>query len=161
LLITFFLCGLWHGANWTFIVWGLWHGVFLILERTKIGVVMRKVPKSFRRIYVLVQVAIGWAIFRSDTLTFALRYIKRLFVPTKAYGELKIIPSEFYQNDVVILTIISVLSSVGVFVIIKNYCQRKKGLYLIAFQFSLLLVFIITIMKLYTGGYNPFIYFRF
>ena len=29
--ITWFLTGLWHGANYTFIVWGLIHGFFLVL----------------------------------------------------------------------------------------------------------------------------------
>jgi len=33
LIIVFFLCGLWHGANLTFIIWGLWHGGFLVIER--------------------------------------------------------------------------------------------------------------------------------
>ena len=33
LITVFFLCGLWHGANWTFVVWGLYHGLFLVLER--------------------------------------------------------------------------------------------------------------------------------
>lgn len=31
-LLTFFLIGLWHGANWTFIVWGLLCGIFFVSE---------------------------------------------------------------------------------------------------------------------------------
>ena len=30
--ITFLLCGLWHGANWTFILWGGLHGIYLIFS---------------------------------------------------------------------------------------------------------------------------------
>ncbi|MCK5719982.1 MAG: hypothetical protein KAH84_08580, partial [Thiomargarita sp.] len=33
LLITFILCGLWHGAAWTFFLFGTVHGILLILER--------------------------------------------------------------------------------------------------------------------------------
>ncbi len=33
LVIVFFLCGLWHGANWTFVIWGLLHGSFMIISR--------------------------------------------------------------------------------------------------------------------------------
>jgi alginate O-acetyltransferase complex protein AlgI len=29
LVITMFLGGLWHGANWTFVLWGLYHGALL------------------------------------------------------------------------------------------------------------------------------------
>ncbi|MEM7665451.1 MAG: MBOAT family O-acyltransferase [Pseudomonadota bacterium] len=32
-IATFFVSGLWHGANWTFIVWGTAHGVLLVAER--------------------------------------------------------------------------------------------------------------------------------
>ncbi len=31
-LIVYFLCGLWHGANWTFVLWGMYIGVFLTIE---------------------------------------------------------------------------------------------------------------------------------
>ena len=37
LILVFFLCGLWHGADWTFVIWGLWHGLFLVLERYRFG----------------------------------------------------------------------------------------------------------------------------
>jgi alginate O-acetyltransferase complex protein AlgI len=33
LMITFLICGLWHGAGWTFIVWGLLHGLALVIHR--------------------------------------------------------------------------------------------------------------------------------
>ncbi len=33
LLVTMFLGGLWHGAQWTFILWGLYHGLLLALYR--------------------------------------------------------------------------------------------------------------------------------
>jgi len=32
-IATFFVSGLWHGANWTFIIWGTVHGVLLVAER--------------------------------------------------------------------------------------------------------------------------------
>lgn len=33
LLLTFGLCGLWHGASWNYIAWGLLHGVIMVCER--------------------------------------------------------------------------------------------------------------------------------
>lgn len=32
-LVTFFVSGVWHGANWTFIVWGCLHGLLQIVEK--------------------------------------------------------------------------------------------------------------------------------
>ena len=31
ILVTFFVSGSWHGANWTFIVWGMIHGISIVL----------------------------------------------------------------------------------------------------------------------------------
>ena len=32
-MITFVLCGLWHGAAWTYVVWGAVNGAFIVAER--------------------------------------------------------------------------------------------------------------------------------
>ncbi len=32
LFITFFISGLWHGANWTFAAWGTLHGCYMVLD---------------------------------------------------------------------------------------------------------------------------------
>lgn len=32
-MVTFVLCGLWHGANWTYVVFGVHHGVLVVLSR--------------------------------------------------------------------------------------------------------------------------------
>jgi len=33
LVVTFLICGLWHGANWKFVIWGGIHGVALALHK--------------------------------------------------------------------------------------------------------------------------------
>lgn len=39
LMITFLVCGIWHGAGWTFIFWGILHGLAMVINRawTKSG----------------------------------------------------------------------------------------------------------------------------
>lgn len=32
-LITFFVCGIWHGSTLNFVIWGLWHGIGLSLYK--------------------------------------------------------------------------------------------------------------------------------
>src|SRR5690606_20400590 len=44
LLIVFFVTGFWHGASWNFLAWGLVHGFFLIIERTRFGNILDKLP---------------------------------------------------------------------------------------------------------------------
>ena len=33
ILLTFMICGLWHGASWTFVIWGMVHGVAVSIHR--------------------------------------------------------------------------------------------------------------------------------
>jgi D-alanyl-lipoteichoic acid acyltransferase DltB (MBOAT superfamily) len=33
-LITFTICGLWHGMGWNFLIWGVMHGMALAVQRT-------------------------------------------------------------------------------------------------------------------------------
>jgi hypothetical protein len=33
LVLTFIICGIWHGAGWTFIIWGALHGAAIVIHR--------------------------------------------------------------------------------------------------------------------------------
>ena len=79
LFLVFFLCGLWHGANFTFVVWGIWHGLFLILERLPLGKAIDKMPLALARLYAMLIVIIGWVFFRADNLGAAVHYISIMF----------------------------------------------------------------------------------
>ena len=79
LLLVFFLCGLWHGADFTFVLWGLWHGAFLILERLPPGRVIERLPLVIARLYTVVVVLIGWVFFRAANYTAACQYLSDLF----------------------------------------------------------------------------------
>ena len=45
LFLTFFVSGIWHGANWTFALWGAMHGIYLV-----IGGLTEKIRKRIKRI---------------------------------------------------------------------------------------------------------------
>lgn len=44
IMITFVICGLWHGAQWTFIIWGTLNGVYIICE-----IVISRLSHSFNK----------------------------------------------------------------------------------------------------------------
>jgi D-alanyl-lipoteichoic acid acyltransferase DltB (MBOAT superfamily) len=89
LIITMFLCGLWHGAAWTFILWGLLHGLYLMGHR----MVMRENkadlswPRNFTgwtkgivKVFLTFHlVALAWILFRSSSLESAIVYFEGLF----------------------------------------------------------------------------------
>jgi alginate O-acetyltransferase complex protein AlgI len=79
LVIVFLLCGFWHGAAWSFLAWGAYHGVFLVLERTGFGRLLAAAPALARHGYLLVVVALGWVLFRTESLAVAGDYYRALF----------------------------------------------------------------------------------
>ncbi len=67
-VITFFLAGLWHGANILFIIWGLLHAFFLLIERALRKWITRPILPAFILVlltYLLVCVA--WVFFRAGS----------------------------------------------------------------------------------------------
>jgi len=72
-MITMFLCGLWHGAQWNFVVWGLYHGALIYGYRAAAAL---GVPvsgggtwQSAARVLVMFAfVHVGWALFREPDL---------------------------------------------------------------------------------------------
>ena len=82
-LITMFIIGIWHGANWTFVIWGLLHGNYLIIENhfgpradryfEKLG--SKKISSlygSFRTCLTFTLVCFGWVFFRARSISDAL-----------------------------------------------------------------------------------------
>ncbi len=79
-LAVFLATGLWHGANWTFVLWGLWHGLLVSLEtltprRGRNGTARR----CFGRVYTLLAVTTGFALFRAPTLAQGWAVVSNLF----------------------------------------------------------------------------------
>lgn len=68
-LITFFICGLWHGETLNFALWGLWHGVGLSINKLWNVYVAHSLPRRAKW-YQVSSVAVtflfvtaGWALF--------------------------------------------------------------------------------------------------
>lgn len=64
-LITFMLCGLWHGAGWNFVAWGTAHGTFfggLMLWKTLFPQI--KLPRYVGIALTFVLVHFAWVLFR-------------------------------------------------------------------------------------------------
>ena len=90
LIVTFGLCGLWHGASWNYVLWGLYHAVLIILYRAagrvfpssntnNIFLSVAKVALMF------VFINIGWLIFRETNLAYLLNDL--LLVPFAGSAE--------------------------------------------------------------------------
>ncbi len=88
LIITMFLGGLWHGANWTFAAWGLLHGLYLVLNHAWIEAKPRvawlaKIPRRLRLVsahgLTLAAVLLAWVLFRAASFSAAVTLLQTLF----------------------------------------------------------------------------------
>jgi len=92
-LLTWFLTGLWHGANYTFLVWGLMHGSLLVLYRIQVKPRKRilknlNINKDNSWIAIIEGlltfffIVVTWVIFRSESVHASIEYIGRMFSPS-------------------------------------------------------------------------------
>ncbi|MBO4898184.1 MAG: MBOAT family protein [Clostridia bacterium] len=154
LFVVWLLTGLWHGANWTFIVWGLFYFVFISIEKlTKAESKIKFAPLG--HIYTLFLVIIGWVLFRSDSIKYALSYIKSMFGFSGDFGLAKL----YIKENAVILAS-SVIACLPIADFVKRF-KKREAFYLTAKFICLLLILVISVSYIVKGTYNPFIYFNF
>lgn len=158
LLIVFAVTGIWHGASWNFLAWGIYYGIIIVIERIGIGSWMCS-RKIIGYIYSLLIIVIGWVIFRVESIENIVGYLIRMFFPwryvTSNYSIL-----EFISHHTILILIFAVLGC-GIIQIFMNRESIQKLKYGKA-EFSFCIVLLLSsLLKLVSGTYNPFIYFRF
>ncbi len=161
LVFAFFISGFWHGAAWTFIVWGLYHGFFLILDRIGMKKVLDKIGKLPAVICTFFVAMVGWIFFRSDNLTYAFAYLRRMFAFDGRWDE-------FYcdRRFLFVFFVAIVGSFWGIFKKGEQFQyeffaeQPERKWLLVGFGMAVVL-YVLCGGSLLAGGLNPFIYFRF
>ena len=156
LITVFFLCGLWHGANMTFVIWGLYNGLFLILERLFLGDLLARVPKLITHLYAIFVVLIGWVFFRADSLSQAFEYLSVMF-------GLSNLDKESICQAQLLNYIALVVGCIIVFLKFKAFNSsntQEAVTHNYAYFVNFVLIFV-SVLVLYFGAQNPFIYFNF
>ncbi len=81
LIVTMFLGGLWHGANWTFVIWGLLHGCYLAVNHGWNAVFPAKNAGLLHRVgawaLTFHAVMLAWVFFRAADIETALIILER------------------------------------------------------------------------------------
>lgn len=162
-----FLCtGIWHGADWTFVVWGIYHGVLTMLETVlvkdkkdknagKAADSARSVIRVLGHIYTLLAVMIGFVIFRADSMRQAVHFIVSMFsFGATAVGTMTAV-SVMSPLFIITLIIAAVACTPVLRMLPKNAVTRLLGMVLT------IILYMLCIMEIAAGSYNPFIYFRF
>lgn len=85
LLITMFLAGLWHGAQWKFAIWGVYHGLLLGLYAVGKDY-WDGCPELVRRMSTFLLISAGWVFFRGDHLGRSFEWAYALIHPLAPGG---------------------------------------------------------------------------
>lgn len=174
--ITFLLCGLWHGANWTFLLWGAFYGVLLVMEHAGLRKFMKRKIPFIRIFYTQLMVIIAWVLFRSETPGYAFSYLKAMFGFGSGDGGLYY-PALYLEADVIFFIVIGIAGSFPIFPRLKGWFDKTRGRwetqerkahlrflntgFALVYNLFLIAVLLFSVMVMAAGTYNPFIYFRF
>jgi alginate O-acetyltransferase complex protein AlgI len=170
LFLTMLLGGLWHGANWTFVLWGMWHGGWLCLERAFGPVKTGNTGFRFLPwLSTLFIVLMGWVAFRAETLAQAFGFYRALFG-----GNFHFSPA--YTDSISRLQLCTLALA---WIIVVLYGLRAlqarpwqgggavyaggyatNGIAPLAMP-VLAVLFALSVLKLSTQSYTPFLYFQF
>ena len=151
IIIVWFLTGLWHGASFNFIIWGLYFGFILILEKTFILNILKKLPNFINLIYVILLVIISFVLFDIENINSVFEYYKAMFSFSNTLIDNTFL---YYLIPNIPLIIISILASTPFF---KNIFSKHIFLNYIFLMFGLIL----STSFLVDSTFNPFLYFRF
>lgn len=158
LFIVWLLTGFWHGASWNFFLWGMYFFILLLLEKTFLKKYLKKGLGS--HFYTLFLVCISFVIFSFTDITELFEFLKGMFTLNNGFINKDTL---YYLKNYGILLFISII---GCSPFLKNKVaklQKGKG----SKWFSgvmicyLLSVFLISIAKIISSTFQPFIYFRF
>ncbi|MCR5663950.1 MAG: MBOAT family protein [Oscillospiraceae bacterium] len=167
-LIVFFCTGIWHGANWTFVFWGLGHGVLSSLEG--VGAIPADKLKNsllgrfFCRLYTLLAVTLLFVVFRADDLASAFTMIGAMFrFQTAPFASFEL--RRMLSAASVFVLILAILLSGRLTEKLRerfSASERLRGPAALALRSALCLgLYLLSILSLSRGGFNPFIYFQF
>lgn len=166
LIITMFLGGLWHGANWRFIIWGLIHGVALAFHKLflslfprlkKTGKEMKPLQRYLGMFFTFHLVAFAFIFFRAgdlDTVVSILEQIRYAFHPE--------VIGQFILGYKMVFALI-VIGYVIHFVPQKHTDQLGvvMGRLRLPLQAIIFAIVIVLIIQFKSSQVQPFIYFQF
>jgi alginate O-acetyltransferase complex protein AlgI len=159
-LVTFLICGFWHGAELNFIVWGLYQGVFMVADRLFLLRYLKKMGKVPATIITFFLITIGWVFFRAGSLHLAFIYLSKMFSFSGGINDIWLHPK--FWTVFIIAVIFSFWSG---YKKIEQWVARvyhsPSNTILIVMTFLSILLLIICEANINAAGFSPFIYFRF
>ena len=160
LLIVWLLTGLWHGAGWQFAVWGLYFFALTALEKGFLLRRLERLPAAVSHVYTLVAVLLSWVIFACDDLGRAGSYLLSLMGANGLVNA----ASLYYLRANLLPLLIGAFLSVSAAKTLWRRILHTRCIETYAFAVktaAAAALYMVSLLTVINGGYNPFLYFRF
>lgn len=161
LLTVWVLTGIWHGANWTFLVWGLWFFLLIVFEKALKTDDWKGTKRIFYRLFTILAIIIGWVLFRSSNLEYAMNYIRVMFSFDRGVSQNEL----WVLSQRLFILFASVLLSLPVVPYLSEQIKKSRLYGTVVFsalQYVLVVIIgIVSVSFVVSSTYNPFIYFNF
>lgn len=162
LAVVWLLTGLWHGAAWNFVLWGAYYGFFIILEKLLYGRALAAVPGAWggalRHGYALLVVLVGWALFACDSVAGAGAYIASMFSGAMADER-----ALYYLSNygILLAALLAAQLPLGKW-LCSRWPEAGQSRWIRAARCAVYTAALgLSIAYIISGGFNPFLYFRF
>ena len=122
LIITFAVCGAWHGAGVNFVIWGIYHGVLLCISRIVpkyISIPSIPITNFFRWLFTLAFVQFGWLLFR-------VRSMEKLNELMQTFSRFIWLEGHFVLLKLIFLTVLAMICAEILQNKIGNIRENKK-----------------------------------
>lgn len=161
LLIVWVLTGIWHGSEWTFIMWGFLNFVVIAFEKI-VSFEDWEIKSTYKHLYALFIINLGWVIFRAKDLIEAGKYIGSMF-GTMHNGFWSDYTFMFIKENAIIFLAAIILSTSISKKVNKFIVEKRRGsvVFEIIYPFAIISLFILCLSYIVKGTYSPFIYFKF
>ena len=160
-LIVFVLCGVWHGAGWTFLLWGAWHGVLSAAEELLGGKSEQRggVRRWLGHVYTLLAVCVGFVFFRAESLADGWRVLCAMLGRFPVTAASTVALHTLLPPLTVVLLAVAAVLALPVKKLFAPLEHTTAGRVLSYGACIVLLVLCMTALA--SGGFSPFIYFQF
>ncbi len=161
LFVVWMATGFWHGAEWTFVCWGLYFAVLLILEKTLLSKLLKKLH-ILNHIYVLLFITVSFVLFDSPSVRDAIISIGAMF----GAGNYPLVSAEavYYLKSIAVLLAVSCVGATPLPAKLFGKISGNKigeKLIVVIEPAVVLVLLVVCTAFLIDGSFNPFLYFRF
>jgi len=157
LMVTFIVCGIWHGPTWNYIIWGVFQGLLLGIEDLFLLKYLKRI-KGFGMIYIWFVLIMCAVLFRTEGIHQALDYYSVMFSAAKE-GALGL--NAFVMNEHIFALILGVFFCIPITIPAK-FKTGKMGAIIQTIGIALLIIiFTISLMRIVGDTSDPFIYFKY